>query len=49
VLCFVFDYLQALDHLEAEAHHAALLALVLKVDGLVVVVDERTSDISPLL
>jgi hypothetical protein len=40
VLCFVFDYLKALYHLEGEAHYAALLALVLDVDGLVVVVDE---------
>src|SRR5215218_6358944 len=37
---FFFHYPQALDHLEAEAHYAALLALVLDVDGLVVVVDE---------
>src|SRR5215213_10490006 len=37
---FLFHYPQALDHLEAEAHYAALLALVLDVDGLVVVVDE---------
>jgi hypothetical protein len=40
VLCFVFDDLQALNHLEGEAHDAVLLALVLDVDGLVVVVDE---------
>src|SRR5215208_6895200 len=37
---FLFHYPQALDHLEGEAHYAALLALVLDVDGLVVVVDE---------
>src|SRR5215218_11477723 len=37
---FFFHYPQALDHLEGEAHYAALLALVLDVDGLVVVVDE---------
>jgi hypothetical protein len=37
---FFFDYLQALDHLEGEAHYAALLALVLDVDCLVVMVDE---------
>src|SRR5215203_1791897 len=37
---FFLDYLQALDHLEGEAHYAAVLALVLKVDGFVVVVDE---------
>src|SRR5215208_5260586 len=36
----LFHHLQALDHLEGEAHHAALLALVLDVDGLIVVVDE---------
>src|SRR5215212_7074694 len=41
VLSFVFDDLQALDHLEGEAHHAALLAQVLYVDGLVVVVDKH--------
>src|SRR5215208_4161114 len=34
------DYLQSLDHLEGEAHYAAVLALVLEVDGFVVVVDE---------
>src|SRR5215211_641217 len=34
------DYLQALDHLEGEAHYAAVLALVLEVDRLLVVVDE---------
>src|SRR5215212_10720835 len=38
---FFLDDLQALDHLEGEAHHAALLALVLEVDGLLVVVDEH--------
>src|SRR5215204_3184152 len=40
VLSSLFDYLQALDHLEGEAYYAAVLALVLEVDGLVVVVDE---------
>src|SRR5215207_2938530 len=38
-LLFFLHYLQAFDLLEGEAHYAALLALVLKVDGLVVVVD----------
>src|SRR5215218_1993014 len=38
---FFLDYLKALYHLEGEAHYAALLALVLEVDGLVVVVDEH--------
>ena len=37
---FFLDDLQTLDHLEGEAHYAALLALVLEVDCLVVVVDE---------
>src|SRR5829696_2189475 len=37
---FFLDYLQALDHFECKAHYAALLALVLEVDGLVIVVDE---------
>src|SRR5215208_6689669 len=37
---FFLYYLKALDHLEGEAHDAALLALVLEVDGLLVVVDE---------
>src|SRR5215211_2613518 len=41
VFCFVFDYLQTFDHLEGEAHHGALPAPVLEVDGLVVVVDEH--------
>src|SRR5687768_1737591 len=41
---FVLDDLQALDHLEGEAHYAALLALVLEVDGLVIVVDEDLLD-----
>src|SRR5215203_4820648 len=36
----LFHHLQALDHLEGEAHHAAFLSLVLDVDGLIVVVDE---------
>jgi hypothetical protein len=31
VLFFLFDYLQALDHLEGEAHHAVLLALFTEV------------------
>jgi hypothetical protein len=34
------DYLQALDHLEGEAHYAAILAPALEVDGLLVVVCE---------
>jgi hypothetical protein len=38
-LFFLHD-LQALDHLEGEAHYAALLALVLEIDGLLIVVDE---------
>src|SRR5215211_224875 len=37
---FFLDDLQAFDHLEGEAHYAALLALVLEVDRLVIVVDE---------
>src|SRR5215212_4343758 len=37
---FFLYYLQALNHLEGEAHYATILALVLEVDGLVVVVDE---------
>src|SRR5215213_217832 len=37
---FFLDDLQTFDLLEGEAHYAALLALVLEVDGLVVVVDE---------
>jgi hypothetical protein len=37
---FFLYYLQSLDHLEGEAHYAALLALVLDEDGLIVVVDE---------
>src|SRR5215211_5782426 len=37
---FFLHYLQALDHLECKAHYAALLALVLEVDGLVIIVDE---------
>src|SRR5215208_830847 len=37
---FFLDDLQALDHLEGEAHYAALLALVIEVDGLVIVVDD---------
>src|SRR5215204_6555446 len=37
---FFLDDLQAFDLLEGEAHDAAVLALVLEVDGLVVVVDE---------
>src|SRR5215210_9059454 len=40
VFVFFLYYLQPLDHLEAEAHNAALLASVLEVDGFVVVVDE---------
>src|SRR5215207_1299787 len=38
-LLFFLYYLQAFDLLEGEAHYAAVLALVLKVDSLVVVVD----------
>ena len=38
-LIFLY-YLQALDLLEGEAHYAALLTLVLEVDGLVIVLDE---------
>src|SRR5918993_5991019 len=37
---FFLHYLQAFDHLEGEAHYATLLALVLEVDGLIVIVDE---------
>src|SRR5215211_4224276 len=37
---FFLDYLQAFDLLEGEAHDAAVLALVLEVDCLVVVIDE---------
>src|SRR5215217_258164 len=37
---FFLHYLKALDHLEGEAHYAAVLALVLEVDCFVVVVDE---------
>src|SRR5215217_5738754 len=37
---FFLDYLQTFDLLEGEAHYAAVLALVLEVDGLLVVVDE---------
>src|SRR5215203_5582158 len=40
LLFFLYD-LQALDLLEGEAHYAAVLALVLEVDGLLVVVDEN--------
>src|SRR5215217_2623220 len=40
-LLFFLDYLQAFDHLEGEAHDAAVLALVLEVDRLLVVVDEH--------
>src|SRR5215203_3761675 len=41
VCCFLFFlyYLQTFDLLECEAHYAAVLALVLEVDGLLVVVD----------
>src|ERR671912_2267956 len=39
-LLFILDYLQAFDLLEGVAHDAAVLALVLEVDGLVVMVDE---------
>src|SRR5215211_7542484 len=37
---FFLNYLKTFDHLEGEAHYAALLALVLDVDGLLVIVDE---------
>jgi hypothetical protein len=40
LFCLVFDDLQALEHLEVEAHYAALSTFVLEVDGLLVVVDE---------
>src|SRR5215203_1597367 len=43
-LLFFLYYLQAFELLESEAHYAALLALVLEVDGLVVVVDEDLLD-----
>ena len=36
----MLHYLQSLDHLEGEANYAALLALVLDVDYLVVAVEE---------
>src|SRR5918993_2721981 len=39
-LLFILDYLQAFDLLEGVAHDAAVLALVLEVDGLLIVVDE---------
>ena len=39
ILLFLDD-LQSLDHLEGEAHDAAVLTLVLEVDGLLVIVDE---------
>src|SRR5215208_7062491 len=39
-LLFFLDDLQAFDLLEGEAHDAAVLALVLEVDCLIVVVDE---------
>src|SRR5215203_2184014 len=38
-LLFFLYYLQTFDLLECEAHYAAVLALVLEVDGLLVVVD----------
>ena len=41
---FFLDYLQTFDHLEGEAHYAALLASVPEVDGLVIVVDEDLLD-----
>src|SRR5215213_2819680 len=40
-LLFFLYYLQTFDLLEGEAHYAAVLALVLKVDGLLVVVDHN--------
>jgi hypothetical protein len=39
-LLFFLYFLEAFDLLEGEAHDAAVLALVLEVDGLLVVVDE---------
>src|SRR5215217_4636495 len=42
-LFFLYD-LQALEHLEGEAHYAAVLALVLEVDGFIVVVDESLGE-----
>jgi hypothetical protein len=39
-LLFFLYFLEALDLLEGEAHYATVLALVLEVDGLLVVVDE---------
>ena len=41
MLCFVFDFLQALELLEGEAHHAVILAQVLEVNGLLVGLDEH--------
>src|SRR5215218_9719588 len=41
VFAFFLYYLQSLDHLEGEAHYAALLAPVLDVDCLIVMVDEH--------
>lgn len=41
MLSFVFADLQALEHLEGEAHPAVIFAQVLEVDGLIVVVDEH--------
>src|SRR5215207_6123221 len=41
---FILHDLQAFDLLEGEAHYAALLALVLDVDGLIVIVDEDLLD-----
>src|SRR5215204_3937279 len=40
-LLFFLYYLQAFELLEGEAHDAAVLALVLEVEGLLVVVDEH--------
>src|SRR5215210_1462721 len=39
-LLFFLHYLQTFDLIEGEAHYAAVLALVLEVDCLIVVVDE---------
>lgn len=44
LLLFVFHYLQAFDHFEREAHHASFLALMLEIDGIIVVVDEHLGE-----
>ena len=40
MLSFFLHYLQTFDHLEGEAHYAAILAPALELYGLIVVVDE---------